>query len=227
MDTDDRFDQELLVCRSPIELLFDEFAQRRSNHDSDQEVDRDRRNDNQGQAPGIGEKNRDEDKSENDVERRKQPLPSQKCADRFKFSNAGDRLAGGSRLEILQRQPQEMMEQSLAELDIDPVRRVSQRIGPQILKHDIEETNDRDAGNKHEQGRIGFVRQDLVDHDLEEQRCNEREDLHKQRGKQYMGKRLSITPDRWQKPLEAEFSRVGPFASYAPPHKNNACVDFG
>ena len=44
-----------------------------------------------------------------------------------------------------------MMEQPPPEFDVYPVRRVRQGIGPQILQHNVEEPDDREATNQDEQ----------------------------------------------------------------------------
>ncbi|MGY3220054.1 hypothetical protein ACVIM5_000661 [Bradyrhizobium sp. USDA 4512] len=67
----------------------------------------------------------------------------------------------------------------MAQFDVDPVARVCERVGAQILQHDVEKPDGRDAADQHKQCRIGFMWKDLVDDNLKEQGRYKREYLHK------------------------------------------------
>ena len=101
-----------------------------------------------------------------------------------------------------------MREQALAELDVDPVCGVRQRVGAQILERHVEQSDGDEAADEHEQGLVAAMGQHLVDHDLEEQGRRERENLHEQRGRQHMAEGTAITPDRGQEPAHAELARI-------------------
>ncbi len=101
-----------------------------------------------------------------------------------------------------------MREQALAELDVDPIGGVRQRVGAQILERHVEHADGDKAADKHEQGLITAMGQHLVDHHLEEQGRRESENLHEQRGGQHMAKRTAIAPDRGQEPAHAELARI-------------------
>ena len=95
----------------------------------------------------------------------------------------------GAGLEIGERQAEEMMEQAPAELDVDPVGGVAQRIGAQELQDRLEQAERHHADDQHDQRRHALVDQHLVDDELEEDRRRQREQLHEQRGDQHMGER--------------------------------------
>ena len=101
-----------------------------------------------------------------------------------------------------------MREQALAELDVDPICGVRQRVGAQILQRHVEQADGDEAADEHEQGLVTAMGQHLVDHHLEEQRRRERENLHEQRRRQHMAERTAITPDRGQEPAHAELARI-------------------
>ena len=101
-----------------------------------------------------------------------------------------------------------MREQALAELDVDPVGGVGQRIGAQILQRHVEQADDDEAADQHEQGLVAAMGQHLVDDDLEEQRRREGENLHEQRRRQHMAERTAIAPDGGQEPAHAELARI-------------------
>ena len=58
--------------------------------------------------------------------------------------------------------------------------------------------------------------QHLVDDDLEEQRRDEREELHEQRGEQHMAERPPVAPDRGQEPAQPEGLRIDAGTGEAP-----------
>ena len=101
-----------------------------------------------------------------------------------------------------------MREQALAELDVDPIGGVRQRIGAQILKRHVEQTDGDEPADEHEQGLVAAMGQHLVDDHLEEQRRREGENLHEQRCGQHMAERTAIAPDGGQEPAHAELARI-------------------
>ena len=193
VDPDDRLHEELLAQGAAVEFLLHLVGQGRPHQARDEDVDRDRRHHDPSQLRGIEAKHEhgDRDEGEDDIERTEQALPGQEGTDVLDLADARDRLASGARLEIRERQSQQMREQLLPELDVDPVRRMRQDVGPKILENDVEQADDGDAADQHEQGRVAFVGQDLVDHDLKEQRRDQREDLDEQRREQDIGQRLA------------------------------------
>ncbi len=208
VDADDRLDQELLAGRAAIEFLLDQIAQRRPHGKADHHVERNPGEHDQGQRPRIGEQDADEHEGEHEVERREQSLSGEEAADRLQFPHPGDRLPGRPGLEIGNRQAEKMGEQALAELDVDPVGGVGQRIGAQILKRHVEQADGDKPADEHEQGLVAAMGQHLVDHHLEEQRRRESENLHEQRGRQHMAERTAIPPDGGQEPAHAELARI-------------------
>ena len=202
LHADDRLDQHLLALCAAIELLLDRLAQNRAHQRGDEEIERDRHHDDERQLPGIGKQHRDEDDGEKDIERREQTLAGEEGADRLELAHARHGLAGRARLEIAHRQMEQMEEQPPAELDVDAVRRMRERIGAQILQHDVEEADDTRPADQHEKRVVALVAEHLVDDDLEKQRRHQREDLHEEGGEQNMRERAPVAPDRRQEPFQ-------------------------
>ena len=98
--------------------------------------------------------------------------PVRKSPDVLEFPHPRDRLARRARFEISDRQAQQMPEQPLPEFHIDAICRVRQRVGAQILQHDVEQSDQHEPGDKHVQRRVALVREHLVDDDLEEERAS-------------------------------------------------------
>lgn len=143
-------------------------------------------------------------------------MASEEGTDGFEFADAGDGLAGGSRLEIVERQAEKMPEQPAPQLDIDAVGGVRQCIGAQILEHDIEEADDGKPDDEHDQRRIAAMRQHLVDDDLEEKRRDQCEELDEQRCDQHMSEGAAVAPDRRQEPAKTECCRISARSAEAP-----------
>jgi len=122
---------------------------------------------------------------------------------------------------------EEMKEQPLAEFDVDAVRRMRQRVTTQILQGHVEQADDDEPADEHQQRVVAAMRQHLVDDDLKEQRRHQREDLHEKRGDHHMRQRTAITPDRRQKPFEAEGLRVDPGAAEFARDENDGTRRFG
>ena len=96
------------------------------------------------------------------------------------------------------------MEQPPAELDVDAVGGVAQRIGAQQLQHALESAERHHADDQHHQRRQALVDEHLVDDELEEDRRRQREELHEQRGDHHLRQRLAVAQQRGQEPAEAE-----------------------
>ncbi len=69
------------------------------------------------------------------------------------------------------------------------------------------------------------MRQDLVDNDLKEKRCHEREDLNEQRRQQHMPDRAPVAPDRGQNQRKPNVSRINAAAGEPACNENRARQD--
>jgi len=101
-----------------------------------------------------------------------------------------------------------MREQALAELDVDPIGGVRQRIGAQVLQRHVEQADDDEPPDEHEQGLIAAMGQHLVDDHLEEERRRQGENLHEQRRRDHMAERAAIAPDGGQEPAHPELAWI-------------------
>lgn len=96
------------------------------------------------------------------------------------------------------------MEQATAEFDVDPVRRVVERVGAQVLQDDFEDADRGEADDQDDEGRKRLVNEDLVDNELEEERREQAERLDGKRGDENVSERASISLERRNEPGEAE-----------------------
>ncbi len=100
-----------------------------------------------------------------------------------------------------------MAEQAGAQLDVDPVGRVGQHPRPQAGHQDLEERDHHQAEHQHVERAPALVNQDLVDHDLGEKRCDQAEELQKQRADQRLAQEAAEAHDRGDEPREVERPR--------------------
>jgi hypothetical protein len=78
----------------------------------------------QRHEPRIGEQHRDQQRGEQQIDRREEALSGEERADRLELAHPRHRLTGTARLEIEQRQAQQVIEQSCAQFDVDAVSRM-------------------------------------------------------------------------------------------------------
>ena len=72
-----------------------------------------------------------------------------------------------------------------------PVGGMSEKPGADAGQHDLEERKQREADGQHLERRKAAMHEHLVDHDLEEQRRQQPEDLQEERGDQDLGQGLA------------------------------------
>src|SRR5262249_61580290 len=137
---------------------------------------------------------------EEQVDYEGQGRAGEKITDVLQLADARHGIADTPRLEIRDGQRHQMSEQPSAELDIDAIGRMREQIGAQRTEHRLEYRDGHQADDQHLEGAHAPVHQHLVDHDLEEQRADQREDLKKQRGYQDFGEQTAILVDGAQEP---------------------------
>ena len=208
LGADDALDEELLRAGAAVELLGDLVLEQGPQHRGDHQIDRDRGEDDQRQHRRIDEHHREEDDGEDEIEQRGQSLSGEEGADGLELAHARHRLAGRARLEIGERQAEEVGEEAGAELDVDAVGGVVQRIGAQELQQRLEDGEQHHADDQHDQRREPLVDEHLVDHQLEEHRRQQGEELHEERRDHHLDQRLAVAHQRRQKPTEAEGLRI-------------------
>jgi hypothetical protein len=96
----------------------------------------------------------------------------------FSSSWTRHRLSGLARLEIGDRQAEQMMKEFCAERDIDAAGRVRGDIGAQPGEQHLEQRDGGEPDHQHFECRQAVVNQNLVDHQLEENRRDQSKQLH-------------------------------------------------
>ena len=138
----------------------------------------------------------EEHEGEEQVDDQRQRRAGQEIADVLELAHPRHGIADAPRLEIGDRQGQQMAEEPRAELDIDAVGGVREEIGPQPAEHRLEDRDRHQADDQHVERAQAAMHQHLVDDDLEEQRRDQREELQEERGDQHLGEQAAVFVDR-------------------------------
>src|SRR5579872_2728536 len=77
-------------------------------------------------------------------------------------------------------------------------------VGAQSAKHRLKYRDHRKTDNQDFERAQPAMHQNLVDHDLKEQRADKREDLKKKRSDQHLAQQVTILPYRTQEPGDVE-----------------------
>ena len=135
-------------------------------------------------------------------------MPGQEAADVLQFPHPGDGLADPARLEIGQRQAENVAEQAGAQFHVDLAGGVREEVGAQAVERHLEQGDGQQANGDDLQGGQAVVDQDLVHHNLEEQRGHEREHLDEERHHKHFEEYLPVLDHRRHEPAEVELRQI-------------------
>ena len=209
LDAGHRLDQEGLVGGAALEALLDAAAERRGDAQGERGVERDRAEHDVGERRRVGVHHCQEDDGEGQVEHQGQGRAGEKIADVLELAHPCHGLAHLAGLEIGDRQGKQMAEQPRAELDIDPAGGVREDVGAQPAEHDFEQ-GDRDKPDDQDiKGCKASMNQHLVDHNLEEQRRDQAEELQEERRQHDLAEQAPILDDGRDEPGPVEEPLLG------------------
>lgn len=97
-----------------------------------------------------------------------------------------------------------MAVQSGTEFHIDSIRCMRKQVRTQSTEHDLENGNSQESDGEHVERRQALVRKNLVDHDLEKQRSDQREQLQNKRRDQHLAEQTSVLVERGDEPRQIE-----------------------
>src|SRR6266853_6729926 len=97
-----------------------------------------------------------------------------------------------------------MAEQPGPQLDVNPIGRMGEQVGPQDAENGLED-GDRDQADYQDIERAqASMHQHLVDDDLEEQRRDQRKQLQEERRQQHLAEQMPVFVDRAEEPADVE-----------------------
>ena len=160
-----------------------------------------------GQQRRVEEHHRQEHEGEEQIDDQGERRAGQKVADVLELAHARDRIADAPCLEIGDRQRQQMAEQPRAQLDVDAVGRVREKIGAQDAEDGLEYPDRDEPDHEHVERAHAAMHEHLVDHHLEEQRRDQREELQEEGGDQHLAEEPTVFVNGTEEPGDIEASR--------------------
>src|ERR1700737_4201463 len=99
-----------------------------------------------------------------------------------------------------------MPEQPGTELDVDAIGRVRKEIRAQNAQDRLEYTDRDEAEDEHVEGAHAAMHEHLVNHHLEEQRGDQREELQEEGGDEHFGEKSPVFVNCTEEPRDIEAS---------------------
>ncbi len=183
-------------------------TQERRDQQGDHEIERQRGQHNQGQPATVVEHHAEKHHRKQHVEHDGDRIAGEEGADVFQLTHPGNRIADTARLEIAQRQVQQMVEQSRTKLHVDATGGMGEHVAAQPRQDYFEDRHHQQTDGNHVQRREPAVHQHLVHHHLEEQRRNQREEIEHEGNQQHLAKKLAVFDDGGNEPGEIELRHL-------------------
>lgn len=203
------FGEESLVAGAEHELPVELVAKYRGDEKADDGDGAEQADGDQGELPAIGKHDREEDEQEGEIEDQGNGSAGDKFPDGLHPVQTGDESAGGTVLEIGQRQTQEVAEDLAAQYGIDAVAGVQDEVLAQPA-HGAGEEHEQDEGDtEDDEGALGLVYDDLIDDDLREERRSQADQLDGQAGEQDVAPDGLVLEEFGDEPVETEAGFFG------------------
>ena len=129
LDAGDRLHQQALVLGAARELLVEPASQHRHDRQAQDQVQRQRDQHDQRQRRAVAEHHRDEDHREQHVQHQRERVAGEELSDVLELAHPRHRVADTPRLEVGQRQAQQVAKQPRAQLHVDAARGVAEDVG--------------------------------------------------------------------------------------------------
>ncbi len=113
-------------------------------------------------------------------------------------------FSSSATLEIVQGQPEKMIDHLGSEPHVDAVRGFGEQERAQAGEQTFQQGDHQQGNAKDLKGVQAALADHLVDDHLNEQGIHQGEQLHHQRRQQHLGEHAAVTADRGQEPVEVE-----------------------
>ena len=196
----DGLDDELLRAGHPAGLLLQEPPEERAHEDRDADVQGHQGEDGRGQEGRVERHHGEVDAHEEHVYGRREALVGEEAADALDLAHARDHHTGLAALEVRHRQAHEVGVELGPEFDVDARRGVAEGVGPYEAEHGLEHGDERHRGDHDDEGRLAPRHEHLVDHELEDERRGEAEQVDEERQHEDVRERPPVPPDHGHEP---------------------------
>jgi hypothetical protein len=204
LDPGDALNQKRLVLGAALKLLVEALPEQRRRASRYGDIERKRTEHDASEQRRIEKHHRQEHDREHQIDDHRERRAGEKIADVLELAHARHRIADPARLEIGDRQREQVPEQARAKLDVDAGRGVGEYVGAQNAENGLEQPDAHQADHQHVKGADGAMHQHLVDHDLKEQRGDEGESLKEEGCNQHLRQDAPIFVNGAEKPADVE-----------------------
>src|SRR5262249_20819125 len=203
----DALHQKRLGLGTSLEFFVEPTPEQRRRDDRNADIEREGCEHQERQERRVGVHHHQKDECEEQIDDEGKGGAGEEIADVFELAHASDRIADATRLEIADRQRQQVAEQASAKLHVDTVRGVGKYICPQDGEDRLAPPAAHQTDDEHVEGTEAAVNEDFVDDDLEKQRRDQCEQLKKERRHQHVAKYATVLVNGTEKPGDVEAAR--------------------
>ena len=151
---------------------------------------------------------REEDHGEEQIQQDGDGVPREKGADILQLPHPGHRIPHPTRLEVGQRQGDQMAIEAGPQLHVDTTGGMGKDIAAQGGQDHLEGDHHQQPHRNHIQGAEAAMHQHLVHHHLEEERGDQGKELQHKADQQHLAKQLAILDHGGNKPGEVELAQL-------------------
>ena len=215
IDAADGFDQERLVFRAAVEFVVQSAPQHGREQHRQGRVDGNRGQHDDAERRAVPQHGGNEDEGKQQVQHHGHGVAGEKRPDVFQFMDARHGIAHAARLEIRDRQGQQVAEQARAQFHVDLAAGARENIGADEAQQGFEDDGAHEADGHHVQGFHRVVDQHLVHHHLEKQGRGQADQLQHEGNQQYLAQQPAVFDDGGDEPAEVETGRLAREAGLA------------
>ena len=151
---------------------------------------------------------REEDHGEDQIQQYGDGVPREEGADILQLPHPRDRIPHPARLEVGQRQGDQMAIEAGPQLHVDTAGGVGKDIAAQGSQGHLKGNHHQQPNRNHIQGTEAAVHQHLVHHHLEEERGDQGKELQHQTHHQHFREQFAVLDHGGNKPGEIELAQI-------------------
>ena len=189
-------------------------AEKRSPQHGQTDLDRQNRKSDQREQPAVDQHHRDVNHGKGGIQDGGEGLTGEEVADLLQFRHTSPEFTHRATVEIVQGQPQQVIDHLSPEALIDPVGGFCKQKGLEAAEHPFQDRYHHKGNAQHLQGVEAALADYFVDDHLDQQRVGQGEQLHHKTGGQHLNQNAAVALQSGPEPTGAELlirRAVGPF----------------
>ncbi len=200
----DRLDQQRLAPPLHLEQRAQAAPERRHQQPDDERDQRGEAQHDGGERARVEQQHRHEHEERGGVDRRHEQAPGEELPDPLGLLHVARDDAGRARLEEVDRQREQPRKGAAHEPEVDALGGVDQQVLAQELEACLEQDRQHHPGREGEQRRARLVWHHAVDHELQEDRDRERQQVQQHRGERQVAEVSPLAPELRHEPAQPE-----------------------